>query len=76
MEKLKEILEEIHPMVDYDNEDKLIDNHILDSLDILSLIAEIEDEFDVVIPPVEIVNHNFNSLKDIHNLISRLQNEA
>ena len=49
MEKLIEILEELQPEVDYKTCEDLIDGHYLDSLTILSLVAEIEDEFDVKI---------------------------
>lgn len=75
MDRLLEILEEIQPDVDYENCDDLIDGHHLDSLMILSLIAEIEDEFDVEIPTVEIVPSNLNSIKSIYALIERLQEE-
>ena len=75
MEKLIEILEGLKPDVDYKNEENLIDGRILDSLTILSLIAEIEDEFDVEIPTVEIIPKNFNSAKKIWNLIERLSEE-
>ena len=60
MEKLLEILEEIKPGVDYENIDTLINDHYLDSLSILSLISELEDEFDIVIPTVEIIPDNFS----------------
>ena len=72
MEKLIEILEGLEPDVDYENTDNLIDGRYLDSLKILSLISEIEDEFDVEIPTVEIVPANFNSAKKIMALIERL----
>jgi acyl carrier protein len=75
MEKLIEILEELQPEVDYNTCEDLIDGHYLDSLTILSLVAEIEDEFDVVIPTVEIVPGNFNSAQKIYDLITRLQEE-
>lgn len=75
MKELLEILEDIKPGVDYENSETLIDDHLLDSLSILSLIAEIEDAFDVVIPTVEIVPANFNSAKKIMDLITRLQEE-
>jgi acyl carrier protein len=76
MERLIEILEEIEDGVDYENCTTLIDQGILDSLAIISLVAEIEDEFDVQIPTVEIVPANFNSAKAIWNLINRLQEEG
>lgn len=75
MKELLEILEDIKPGVDYENSETLIDDHLLDSLSILSLVAEIEDNFDVVIPTVEIVPANFNSTKKIMALITRLQEE-
>lgn len=75
MEKLLEILEEIKPGVDYENIDTLINDHYLDSLSILSLISELEDEFDIVIPTVEIIQDNFNSVKSMMALINRLKEE-
>ncbi len=75
MDTLIEILEDIQPEVDYETCTDLIDAHHLDSLMILSLIAEIEDEFDVVIPTVEIIPQNFNSAQSLWHLIERLQEE-
>ncbi|MCI6349574.1 MAG: phosphopantetheine-binding protein [Tenericutes bacterium] len=75
MEELLEILENIKPGVDYENCETLIDDHYLDSLSILSLIADIEDEFDVVVPTVEIVPTNFNSVKSMLSLINKLKEE-
>lgn len=75
MDQLLEILEELQPDVDYENCKDLIDGHHLDSLMILSLIAELEDEFDIVIPTVEIIPENLNSMESIWNMIVRLQEE-
>ena len=75
MEKLLEILEEIKPGVDYENIDTLINDHYLDSLSILSLISELEDEFDIVIPTVEIIPDNFNSVKSMMAIINKLKEE-
>ena len=75
MEKLLEILEEINPEIDYQTCEDLIDGHHLDSLSILSLIAELEDEFDITIPTVEIIPENFNSMKKIEELIRKLEEE-
>ena len=75
MEKLIEILEELKPDVDYENIEDLVDGRYLDSLTILSLIAEIEDEFDVEVPAVEIIPSNFNSVKKIWALIEKLKEE-
>lgn len=75
MKKLIEILENLNPDVDYETVTTLIDDHYLDSLSILSLVAEIEEEFDVTIPTTEIIPNNFNSAKNLWNLIERLQDE-
>ncbi len=75
MDELIEILEDIKPDVDYKNCENLIDGHYLDSLSIISLVAEIEDEFDVTVPAVEIVPKNFNSIKAMWSMIERLQEE-
>lgn len=75
MEKLIEILEELNPDVDYNTCTDLVDGRHLDSLTILSLISEIENEFDVEVPTVEIIPANFNSAKSIMALIEKLQEE-
>ena len=75
-EKLYEILEDIQPEVDFHNCTTLIDDHYLDSLSIISLIAELEDEYDISIPTVEIVPENFNSAEKIWNMVTRLQEEG
>ena len=49
MEELKELLEGIRPDIDFDKEKKLIDDGILDSIDIIGMITEINDAFDVEI---------------------------
>jgi D-alanine--poly(phosphoribitol) ligase subunit 2 len=72
MEELLEILEEMHPDVDFRTCDTLIDSNILDSFDIIALISEIKMEFGVTIPPDEIIPENFNSAKAMHELIERL----
>ena len=72
MEKLIQILSELHPDVDFTENEELIDDGILDSLDIVSLVTEIDSEFDVRIPPEEIIPENFNSAAALWALISRL----
>lgn len=76
MEKLIEILEEIQDGVDYETCTTLVDDGYLDSLAIISLVAEIEEEFDVQIPTVEIIPENFNSAQAIWNLIEKIQEEG
>lgn len=75
MEKLIEILTDLKPGVDYENTNNLIDGRYLDSLTILSLVSEIEEEFDVEIPTVEIIPSNFNSVESMYKLIEKLQED-
>jgi D-alanine--poly(phosphoribitol) ligase subunit 2 len=75
-EQIIEILEDIQPEADYETCQTLIDDHILTSLDVLSLVAELEDEFDVTIPTVEIIPSNFNSVDAIVAMVDRLQEEG
>ena len=74
-ERLLEILEEIEPEVDYETCTTLIDDHIINSLALLSLIAELEEEYDITIPTVEIVPANFNSASAMWKMITKLQEE-
>lgn len=75
MEELLEILQDIKPGVDFENETALIDNGILDSLDIIKLVGQISDEFDVEIEVTDLVPANFNSAKAMYAMIQRLEDE-
>ncbi|MDD6615320.1 MAG: acyl carrier protein [Lachnospiraceae bacterium] len=73
MEELMEILEEIRPDVDFEQEETLVDDKILSSFDILSIISEISDAFDITLTPAEIIPANFNSAEALWNMISQLK---
>ena len=75
MEELMNILEELRPDVDFETETGLIANGILDSFDIVTLVAEIDAEFDVAIPAEELVPENFNSAQALFALIEKLLDE-
>lgn len=75
MEELLKILKEIHSDVDYETCTTLIDDGILDSFDIISIITEVSSEFDVQIPANEIIPENFNSAEALWKLIERLEDE-
>lgn len=76
MEELLKILEELHPDVDFKTREGLIDNGVLDSMDIVSLISEISENFDVTITAKDIVPENFNSAAALYELIRRLEEEG
>lgn len=76
MEELLEILSDLHPDVDFETEERLVDDKILDSFDIVSLIAEINEAFDIAITAKDIIPENFNSAKALYALIQKLEEEA
>ena len=69
MEKLLEILNDIQPDADYETCTTLIDDEVLDSFAILSIVGELEEE----ITPVDIVPENFNSAQALWAMVQRLQ---
>ncbi|MGH1433673.1 MAG: phosphopantetheine-binding protein [Lewinella sp.] len=73
MERLIEILQSIRPDVDFRTEEDLIDAGILDSLDVASIISELNDEYDIAIRVTELDPDNFNSVKAIYDLCMRLK---
>jgi len=75
MEDLIAILEELHDDIDYETCTTLIDDKILDSFDIVTIVAEVNNEFDVQIPAEELTPENFNSAQSLYALIERLEDE-
>ncbi len=75
MEQLLEILEDLKPGVDFTAEDNLVEDHVLDSLSIVRLVGEINDEFDIQITPLDVIPENFRSAETIWALIERLLDE-
>ena len=75
MEELLEILNNINPDIDYENETNLIDGKVLDSFSIITLIGEICDTFDIEISPKWMRNENFNSVTAMYNMIQNIIDE-
>lgn len=75
MEKLYAILEEIRPDVDFRNINTLVTDGYIDSFDIVTIMASIEDEFSVEIPVDSMLPENFDSVEDIMNLINASKGE-
>ena len=73
MEELLEILRDIDDSVDYEKETALIDDHILDSFAIITLIGEIEETFDIEVAAAEMTPENFNSAASLWKMIERLR---
>ena len=73
METLMEILEDVNEGIDWAHETKLIDDRIIDSLTVISMIADLEEAFQIVIRAEEITRDKFNSVESIWNMICRLR---
>lgn len=75
MEELLEVLKRVKPGVDFENNSNLIDEEVLDSFDIVSIVAAINEEFDIQITAKDIVPENFNSLEEMYALVEKLEEE-
>ena len=75
MDDIIKILGQIKPGVDFNTEENLIEEEILDSFDIVTLVAKLNDEFDIEITPADLVPENFNSAERIYELVKRLEEE-
>ena len=76
VEELLDILKGLKPGVDFENEKNLIDDRLLDSLDVMNLTVELNDEFDIEITPLDILPEHFQSVDAMYALITRLQDEG
>lgn len=76
MEKLLLILNDIRPDIEFENEINLVDGGILDSFDIVSIISELNDAFDIHIRVNHLSPENFNSVKAIMALVTTLQDKT
>jgi len=69
MDKLIAILEDIRPDVDFEKEERLIDDNIFDSFDIITAVAEINDAYNIHINVAHLTPENMNNVQAIRNLI-------
>lgn len=74
-ETLMDILTELRPDVDFEGEKNLISGGVLESFDIVSLVSELTDEFDITIRPKDLVPENFNSVEAMLNMIETLMED-
>ena len=68
-EQLLQILTKAVPGVDFETETALVDDEILESLDIVTIVSEIKDAFEVEISVDDLVPENFNSVEAMLALI-------
>ena len=73
MDKLIEILQSFNPSITDGMEKKIVTDGVIDSVDIVSLISELEDAFGIEIPMEDIVEDNFDTVDAMWVMIQRLQ---
>ena len=75
MDEIYDILDDLGQTDDYKTCTTLVDDAYLESLDIVTLISELSDAFDITIPAREIIPENFNSAEAMYDMVKRLQDE-
>lgn len=74
-EKIYNILKEIRPEFDFEGSDNFVEDGYLDSFDIVTLVSELETEFDIVIDGLDVLPENFETVQDICNMVSKSREE-
>lgn len=74
MEKLLEILENVKPGVDFKSSSNMIEEGLIDSFDIVSIIANINEAFDIDFGVSEVVPENFATVDALYETIERIKN--
>ena len=72
MEEIIELLQQIRPEVDYETVEDLIDGEYIESLDLVMIIAALEEKFDISIPMSMINPDNFNSVRGMYEMVKQL----
>ena len=75
MDELKQILEEIRPDLDFATATNLIDDGILDSFDIISIVGELNVNYGIEINVEDLLPENFNTMSAIYELVTKLMEE-
>ena len=74
-EQLLDMLRDMHPDIDFKTAEGLIDRKVLTSFDVVSIVAELSETYDVELGAVDIVPENFNSARALFALIERIEEE-
>lgn len=74
-ERILEIVKSIRPDVDFERETALIDDEVLDSFDVIQIVTELMEEFNIFIDADDIEPENLNSLENIRDMVERKLND-
>ena len=73
MQELIEVLKRVNPKIDYMTEKRLVSDQVLDSIDMTSMLAELEAAYDIEIEMEDMTPENFDSVEAIWNLVQELR---
>ena len=73
MDQMLAILKGVRPDIDFENEKELIDGNVLDSFDIIAIVGEFDDAFNIDIDVADLEPENFNTVEAMWELIQSLQ---
>lgn len=76
LEQTRHLLEELHPEIDFNVDNCLVDKGVLDSFDMVELVSELNMMFNVRINALHLTKENFNTIEAIAELVMRLQNQG
>lgn len=71
MKRIMTILEDLHPEYDYNASKNFIDDGLLDSFDMVSLVSELEEKFDILIDALDILPENFCCIETIAEVVRK-----
>ena len=74
-ERILEVVKSIRPYVDFERETALIDDEVLDSFDVIQIVTELMEEFNIFIDADDIEPENLNSLENIRDMVERKLND-
>ena len=74
-ERILEVVKSIRPDVDFERETALIDDEVLDSFDVIQIVTELMEEFNIFIDADDIEPENLNSLENIREMVERKLND-
>ncbi|WP_415930312.1 phosphopantetheine-binding protein [Zhenpiania hominis] len=71
MEKLNELLNELRPEIDFSESENFIEDGYLDSFDLVALVGELEQRYNITIDGLDIIPENFTNMDTIVELIRK-----
>ena len=75
METILKILQGIRPDIDFKNATRLFDDHVLDSFDIIQVVNQLNEAYDIEIDVGDLVAENFNSVEGMLELVERMTDD-